>query len=58
MSDSYLPAQPSHKVFIGLASPGVGEDGALVLLSFCDVEHRNLVGFAAAITRTMEVTQV
>lgn len=58
VSDPYLPAQPSHEVFIGLAAPGVGEDGALVLLALRDVEHRNLVRFAAAITSTMEAEPV
>lgn len=44
----YLPAQPSHKIFIGLASPGVGQDGALVLLSLSDVEHGDLVSLTTA----------
>ena len=40
---SYLPSQSRYKVFIGLAAGTVGQNGALVLLAFSNVEHGNLV---------------
>ena len=48
VSNLYLPAESRHKVLVGLAPLGVGQDGALVLLALPDVEHRDLVRLPTA----------
>merc|ERR1719430_816514 len=45
-----FPPQPSHELFEGLRPTGVGQDGDLVLLTFCYIDHCNLVSLSTLLT--------
>lgn len=47
MVRSYLPAQPGHKVLVGLAARCVGQNGVFVLLALGHVKYSYFVSLSA-----------